>query len=276
MIRALPKPRPIISAQKPNRLPKGKAVSIGLGFRCDRGVVLCSDTQITWKGRHKAHESKLFYLSGHDWTMASVYAGDPHLWRSFKGRFHELVTTRPHGKAATTGELGEIVETALCYFDDLDNDPLALCLIVGIVIPSKEIALIKTEGKVASEIAVFDYVGCGDSSVLRYLASITADKDAWMTIDQALYTGTHWVRHAKTYVEDCGGDTDAFVLHWNGGMQSRSEMTYNWEQHILRLERDVASLRRSFWDVSVSDAEFGNKLGIFCQRLKEERQLHIR
>jgi hypothetical protein len=139
------------------------------------------------------------------------------------------------------------------------------------VISNKEIKLVRTEGKLLSDVSSFDYVGCGDSSVLRYLAPIMADKDRWMSINQALQVGTHWVLQAKRYAEDCGGDTDAFVLHWNGGMQTRSNMTYNWEQHCLRLERDAGKIFQSFWDTSVDAAQFDQILDRFCVHLREER-----
>lgn len=277
MIRPLPKPLlRILPHPKLERLPKGKAVSIGIGFRCDYGVVLCSDTQITWKGKHKTHESKLFYLSGTNWTMASVYAGDPQLWKSFRDKFTELI--QAHWKTnsrepATAKELRDILETALCYFNELDSDPMSLCLLVGFIIPNKAIKLVKTEGKLISDVSSFDFVGCGDSSVLRYLAPIMADRDRWMSINQALQVGTHWVLQAKRYAEDCGGDTDAFVLDWDGRMGRRSEMTYNWEQHMLRLEKEAGRIFQSFWDKSIDTIQFDEILERFCTHLREERTI---
>ena len=224
MIKTSPKPLPsIIPHPKRERLPKGRAVTIGMGFRCSDGIVVCADTQITWQG-HKDYECKVYYLSGHDWTMASVYAGSPHLMKSF-------------------------------------------------IIPSKEIGMFKTEGKIASAVPSFDYVGCGDSSLLRYLGPILADKQQWLSINQALRVGTSCILQAKRYVEDCGGETDAFVLGWNGSMQTRSGMTYNWEQHFLRLERDLTSILRAIGNATVNDEEFENRLNAFSKHVREERVL---
>jgi hypothetical protein len=203
--------------------------------------------------------------------MASIYAGDPHLWKAFRDKFSELTAARPCGQTATGKELKEITETALCYFDELNSDPMALTLIVGVVIPNKEIKLFKTEGTKPSEIYAFDYMGCGDSSVLRYLTPIMADRDKWPTIGQALRLGVHWVLQAKRYAEDCGGDTEAFVLGWDGSMQNRSNMTYNWEQELLCLEKTTARVYQALGDASVNDEEFERRLDMLRIRLREER-----
>jgi hypothetical protein len=270
-----PRPHPV---PKPNlrRLPKGKALTIGVGFRCDFGIVLCSDTQITWKDKHKAYETKQFHPCGIEWTMASVYAGDPQLWKSFCNKFMEYIEA--HYKANsrepnTTKELRDILETTLCYFSELDTDPMSLCLLVGFIIRNKEIKLVKTEGKLISDVPVFDYIGCGDSSLLRYLTPITADNDRWPTISQALYTGTYWVLQATRWVEDCGGDIEAFVLHWAGTMHRRNPHTSDWAQHLLTLELDISKVLKALGNTDIDDAEFESRLASFGQRLREERAL---
>ncbi|MFY9950013.1 MAG: hypothetical protein WAK27_15045 [Candidatus Sulfotelmatobacter sp.] len=247
-------------------------MTIGVGFRCDMGIVVCSDTQITWKDRHKAYESKLFYLSGTNWTMASVYAGDPQLWKSFRDKFKELIK----GEVSDTKELRDILETAICYFSELETDPMALSLLMGFVIPGKEIRLVKTEGRLVSDVNIFDYIGCGDSSLLRYLTPITADNRRWPTVSEALYLGTYWVHQAKRWVEDCGGDTDAFVLLWGGGMQNRSDHTYNWEQHLARLERNLSDIITTLGAKEISDDDFEKRLETFCKYIREERLLLTR
>jgi hypothetical protein len=276
MIRTSPKPLPHLIPRKTERLPKGKAVTIGVGFRCDAGIVLCSDTQITWKGRHKAYETKQFFIGGTDWTMASVDAGDPHLWKSFRNKFAEVLQTQYKANSrepATVKELRDILETALCYFNELDSDPLALCVLMGFVIASSEMLLVRTEGKLISDVYVFDHIGCGDSSLLRYLAPITANNDRWPTISQALHTATYWVLQAKRWVEDCGGDTEAFVLHWDGNMRQRKDATRDWEQHLLRLETEFANVLKSLAGTTTNDEEFESRLAMFCRHLREERAL---
>jgi hypothetical protein len=212
-----------------------------------------------------------------NWGMISVYAGDPQLWKSFRDKFAEVAQTyckTNSREPATIKELRDILETALCYFTELDSEPLALCLLVGFVIPNKEMSLVKTEGKLLSDVSDFDYVGCGDSSLLRYLAPITANKASlWPSISHALFIGTYWVLQAKRWVEDCGGDTEAFVLHWNGGMHKRNDATYDWEQRLLRVELDLAKVLKPLGDAKVSDEEFEDSLGMFCRHLREERAL---
>jgi hypothetical protein len=209
--------------------------------------------------------------------MASVYAGDPQLWKSFRDKFLEL--TQAHYQTnsrepKTTKELRDILETAICYFTELDTDPTALCLLMGFVIPNKEIRLVRTEGKLISDISGFDHIGCGDSSLLRYLIPIMADtQQEWPSSERALRIGTFFVLQAKRYVEDCGGDTEAFFLHWNGSMQMKNSMTDNWEQRWRHLERYSSRIFKALGNGNVSDEEFENHLNVFCNRLREERQL---
>ena len=283
MIRALPKPLPDYSIKRrEQRLPKGKAVSVGVAFRCTTGIVLCSDTQITWKDQHKAYDTKQFYLAGIHWTMASVYAGDPQLWKSFRDKFYELIeafSTSHSREPETTKELRDILETALCYFNELDSDPMALCLLMGFVIENKEIKLVKSEGKLVSDVNVFDCVGCGDSSVLRYFAPFTADitQYEWPTISQALYTGTYWVLQAKRWIDGCGGDTEAFVLYWKGTMHKRDKSDIcEWEHRLSTLEMDVSSIWKMLGDGKKTDEEFENSIAALGKRLREERARCLR
>jgi len=249
---------------------------MGIGFFCSDGIVLCADTQITWKD-HKAYECKIHPVGGIDWVGAFTYAGNPHLVKSFKTRFLELLPNHAaDGGNTTTKEIREIIETALCFFDELRNDPTALTLLFGVGIPQKGMRLFRTEGQVVSDVQLFDYVGCGDSSLLRCLGPLLIDKDEALTMSRALIVGTYLVLKAKTYVQDCGGDTDAFTLSWAGRMQTRSGMTYNWEQHSLRLERDVSKVLRSIGDDSVTNEDASERMDILCKRIREERQINHR
>ena len=200
--------------------------------------------------------------------MASVYAGDPELWKSFRDKFTELL----QAEVSSTKKLRDILETAICYFTELEADPMALCLLVGFVIPNKQVTLLKTVGRLISEVSVFDYIGSGDSSVLRYLTRMTIDRSqGWPTINRALRLGVYWVLHAKNYVDGCGGDTDAFVLGWNGSMLTRSNMTHHWEQELLWLERASTNILQSLGNASVDDDEFERRLAELCRRLREAR-----
>ena len=55
-------------------------------------------------------------------ASADVYAGDPQLWKSFRDKFKELIK----GEVSDTKELRDILETAICYFSELETDPTAL------------------------------------------------------------------------------------------------------------------------------------------------------
>ncbi len=47
-------------SQKTPQIKRAISMTIGIGIKCTDGVVLSSDTQITFPGSHKYYESKIF------------------------------------------------------------------------------------------------------------------------------------------------------------------------------------------------------------------------
>src|SRR4029077_7471690 len=82
-------------------------------------------------------------------------------------------------------------------------------------IASSETKLLKTERKAVSEVRNVDYVGVGDSSLLRYLSPLIV-LGRLPTTNQAQYLGTYLVQQAKCYVDGCGGSTQAMTLQRDG------------------------------------------------------------
>src|SRR5260370_31797210 len=64
----IPRPLPkYIPRQKPERLPKRRAVTIVAGFRFNTGIILCADTQETIQNYSKTWTPKLV-VKPHPWT----------------------------------------------------------------------------------------------------------------------------------------------------------------------------------------------------------------
>src|SRR5271165_1553360 len=75
------------------RKKAAKAVTIGIGFLCSDGIVLCADNQITWPGSHKHHKSKIYHHdSSAEWKAVFTFAGNPDLMESFNGKFRDTMT----------------------------------------------------------------------------------------------------------------------------------------------------------------------------------------
>ena len=92
---------------------------------------------------------------------------------------------------------------------------MQLSLLCGIVIPDKEFRLVKTEGWNVREVERSDYVGVGDSSLLRFLAPLLVRRRVFLT-KEAYNISAYLVFQAKRYVDGCGGNTDAVIMEKNG------------------------------------------------------------
>src|SRR5208337_2942352 len=256
----------------PKRLPERKAVTIGIGFKCKDGVVLCADQQITWSGGHKYYENKIYPLQTDEYTVAFTFAGNPNLMKSFKGKFDAAMKLFP---PPYTGErIQDAIETVLGLMDALDTDPDGLHMVCSVVIPGQEIRLIKTARKVVSQVSdyvAYDYVGVGDSSLLRYLADLLTNRSNGEFMERhACMLGTFLVCRAKAFVDGCGGDTDILVLHKQGMLEPRSNQAYAIEQRLLRIESHVRQTASKFFDRRITGEEFTNQLKYLVSALTQD------
>lgn len=273
-----PKPR-IQVAPRPNRLAIGsRAATIGIGFRCRDGVVLAADQQVTWGSSHKAYERKLCNHYSHGWDAAFTYAGSPVLWKSFNDKFGEamkLLTEPP-----TTRIIREMIETILGLFDDLRDDPMRLNLLCAVTVPGEDHELFRTEGYVIHRATDYEYVGCGDSSLLRFLGPlITASPpvaradQTGRIVRQAVMMATYLVMKAKTHVDGCGGDTDVFVLRPDGSQTLwSSPEIYKIEQMMLMLEHHTSNVAAHFFDRRFPDDQLAETLELLVSRLKSDHR----
>jgi len=247
-------------------------VTIGVGFECRDGVVLCADEQITWPGSHKHYENKIYLHRWSGCTVAFTFAGDPDLMRSFDGKFEAAMKNQavPH-----TGEkIQALVEWLLDSMSILDTEPLSLLMLCGIVIPDAEMRLIKTRGKIVSRISEetgYEFVGSGECSLLRYLVNLLVKRQSGEFIERHACTlGAFLVCRAVAFADDCGGDTDILVLHPDGMPEWRSNDAHNIEQNMLRIESQVRNSASLFFDRRVSDEDFSNQLDYLVSALKQE------
>src|ERR1039458_9611374 len=100
---------------KPKRLPVRKAVTIGVGFRCVDGIVLCADNQITWQGSHKAYECKIRQHRTDEWTLVNTFSGDPEVFKSFNEKFDEAMphASNPH----TARQIRSVIASVISSMD---------------------------------------------------------------------------------------------------------------------------------------------------------------
>lgn len=247
-------------------------MTIGVGFRCEDGIVLCADNQITWPQSHKFYERKLYQHRTQEWTMVNTFAGDPELVKSFNDKFDEAIRLLP---APITGKrFREAIETMLGLLPHTD-DFYMLC---AVAIPNTELRLFRTTGEVAREVTTFDYIGAGDSSLLRYLSSLLTECIAEeFGSEYAYQIGCYLVLKAKTFIEGCGGDTDVSIVRPTGNVEIRDGESYNTEQNFLRLEQAFRKAAAASLDPRIPERNLDDLLGKMSERIKQNNhQLRVR
>jgi hypothetical protein len=195
--------------------------------------------------------------------------------KSFNGKFEDTIQKikKPHQWTAL--EVQNLIETVLGFMDTIDNDSEGLQMLCGIVIPEKELRLVKTERKVVSQVDLhgraYDYVGVGDSSILRFLGALLARPPHGGFMERhAAALGTYLVCRAKAFVDGCGGDTDIFVLHKSGVLEIRSSQAFQYEQNFMMLESFAGMLATRFFDRRVESGELDTYITTFTSRLRQE------
>ncbi len=203
----------------PARTRRIKAMTIGLGFQCQDGVVLCSDRQITKDGGLKYHQRKDFcvYFRGNvEVNCAAVYAGYPDaasiLFEDSAYAIRELLMRPLRGFHA------DVVKTVLgkIFKGNRHSKNLEMLIAVG---PSNQANwspfLIKTHGSRVVR-GFREFIGVGDSSVIRYLSEIFSGA---LTVPEAEFVGTYMVSLANRFIDGCGGGPDVLVLHKDGKVE---------------------------------------------------------
>jgi len=275
-----PKPqRELFTRLKRPPARRKPAVTIAIGFKCSDGVVLAADTQITWQDSHKYYERKLrpHFDETRTWNATFTFAGDPALWKSFNEKFRDamaLTQTVP----VTASRIRDVIETVLQLFDVLHRDPMNLNLLCAVSVPGDTYQLYKTQGHTIHEVHGYEYVGCGDSSILRFLGPLLTAPPPVSLMDQhgyivrqAVTIATYLVMKAKTYVDGCGGDTDVWAMRPDGAFAVWDQTKiYKIEQMMLMLEHHMKHVATHFFDRRFSDEQLAQTLEFLVSRLKSD------
>lgn len=202
--------------------------------------------------------------------MINTFAGDPDLVKSFNGKFRDAMSKvkPPH----TAAQIQDVIETVLSFLDVLDANPTELWMLCAIAIPNTEMRLVRTTGKIVSQVPDYSYIGVGDSSLLRHLGQLVMMVQHYKPYraNQASMLGVYLVLKAKAFIEGCGGDTDVYILRSNGHLELDSGGYYNTEQKLLRIESKIKVVASCFFDKRIPDAEFDKALAELVRVLKED------
>ncbi|GEM_PF-5972356 len=208
-------PKPL-RKYKRERPREHRAVTIGLGFTCNDGVVLCADRQITdnvglkyEKTKVSLHQVASALHRGEKVLVAFgiTYAGDPDkakvLADSLSLKITEQIFRWPHDESAK-----RIIESCL-RSSNARPESVLIAFQTKASSAWRKPFLIRTSGtKVVHGFR--EYIGVGDSSVIRYLDTLVGSKIR--EIAQAERIGAYMVSVANTCVDRCSGGPDILTL----------------------------------------------------------------
>ena len=241
-------------------------MTIGIGILCSEGMVFCADQQITQPGGHKFYEEKLYKVSGHGWSVVFTYAGSPDLMKGFLGAFSDHMASV--GTAIDCEVIRSGIETVLAT-RYLSDDIAKLELLCGAVIWGKGNRLFKNQAySVGDAKSGLNIVGCGESSVLRYLESIVAN---WpiKTMNHAMWTAVYLIQAAKKWLDGCGGPTDLWVVLDSGAVVTKTSLVANIERVAGMIESLTANVMSDFFAM-VDETQLETELRILSTRFREE------
>lgn len=218
-------------------LPRRKAVTIGVGFLCSDGIVLCADRQLTNTGGFKYEENKIFLHGDNAGDVIFSYAGDPDaakmIWQDIK----PIVRETPKSPTPLIGT--ETLNTLKKIFRAQPKD---LHTLIGIRFRGGSRYLFRTTGKRVVR-SVADYIGAGDSSALRYISTFLLPHNP--TVREAEVLGSYIVSVANRHIDGCSGGPDTRSLFQNGMMSDSSGgLTTDQENKFIRFEQETGETLR--------------------------------
>ena len=189
-------------------------MTIGVGFLCRDGIVIGSDRQLTIQGAYKFNQRKISYMheAVSDTTMALTYAGDEAAAKSFWA--HLMSETRKELQKGTDASVFPS-ERLQQFLEKTHQHRSAKYLqtIIGIKSGVLGSGLFRGHYKLVSPSHSAEYIGAGDTSVLRYAAELLVHP--LMPVSEASVIASYLVRLANRFVDGCGGGPDITVIRWD-------------------------------------------------------------
>jgi hypothetical protein len=267
-----PKPHRFLGPQL-WRLPKRHAVTIGLGFRCIDGMVLCSDSQLT-KYDLKFPGTKIHIIvpeqvwEGEEWIVAMCYAGhEPIERRVFESLSNRLLGNGKPSVASARAEIEDVLaherKQNLAMVDRLE-------MLFAISISNDNWQLLRSHGKIVTPVDTFHAIGIGDSSLIRFLRDLFAMHPQFMQTEECVMLGTYMVGKAKKFIEGCGGETQALIVLPNGQLRPVFGKTIEFrEAYLSKVEREFTQLISSLTNPRLDTQFTEQRIDEFSTAIKQ-------
>jgi hypothetical protein len=241
-------------------------VTIGVGFKCGDGIVIGSDSQITFENSHKYFENKIYDVRTPNWTAVFTFSDDADLMRVFWGKFLKYMEEPEHACPSSSLELMASVESTLGLLESAD----ALSMIGALVVPNKDFLMVASSGRNIWVARDYEYTGIGESSLLRYLARFLCHESApayVYTCSQARLLTMYLIYCAKNYVNGCGGPINLRIVHPTGSVDTENGCD-DFERRVKEIEDRLAIAGTLSFDLRTTETVLESNWRIVVEKIK--------
>jgi hypothetical protein len=226
-------------------------MSIAVGFTDGEWVVLCADRQMTDADAGLKFEgSKIGWYENTEGDKRAHIPGRPKAYR-----FAFAYCGSPDSAKAICGNILDALHEAAQEATECDlvHEPNYFREALLPIFKSKEARGLQTLIALETEYRCFlfrtkgeqvvigerEYIGGGDSSVLRYFAGIAAQHPS-LSREQATRLGIYLVDLASRYVDGCGLGTDAAILECGKSVTFLDKTdTEKYSEQFAQFERQI-------------------------------------
>jgi hypothetical protein len=225
----------------PEKSKEAKAMTIAVGFYCGKGdhLIIAADRQFTSPGFHKYHRKKYVNEERALFGLTFVFAGDPGLFAEFRQKTMGFLDQKDDFSVDDVRETVESVLTHMGLRDPNSNPPLFLLIGISEFLSAPQLLIFNGRAVYFAE-ARINPIGCGDSSVIDYLAEHLYSPD--LSENQGIALGAYLIKQATKYIDYCGepidvihGDAGGFQVIDRAKITAGVQMLENEEQYLSTL-----------------------------------------
>jgi len=210
-------------------------MAVVVGLRCKEGLVVCANRQMSAPSASKSYERRLTIERSQ--SILFAYAGQPSLAREAREKISEKI-----GQAQMPSSLLYLAADEVLADLRGRNVELDLQVLIGISAASEEPALFMFDGKALRVADEFNFLGVGDSSLLRFLAAMKHSLE--LNIDELASLAVDLLRKAEGYIEPSGGHIDIAIMK-SGNQSCRLILEEDVQRIIRKLEEQGSVIHLS-------------------------------
>jgi len=214
-------------------------MTVAVGFQAMHGVVLCADRQLTKDGGLKFEANKIHWRMSSAreqfYNVAFTYSGDPDAAADmFTPIANALADALDHALASEISP-HYFINALKPVLKSREAKRLGETLIA--LQTPEPCFLFRTKGEQIVP-GSREFIGCGDSSVIRLVADVTSK--TFLEVDKATTLAIYMVLLANRYIDGCGFGADGVVMQANKPMRIMSKGdTAKYRQRFLEFERQM-------------------------------------